>query len=364
MQSKNIIVLIGNGFDIANGFKTKFSDFADNYIEYKIIPELEDVIIKKNNENTFFRRPFVKAMISKRSAYNYENVEDALWLYTKNGNSEDLKQYICENYQILGNILQNSLLGKLYSSTDKNWFDIENKYFKELVEIKNQAIKHKTKQFNYGPLRIINKEFSEIKKEVLEYLRKIEISIDTKILQFFIKYFHNVRNVYFINFNYTSTLKLYTDKVTFNGNYKINHIHGDLDSGKIVFGYGNDQNDDYREIKMLEEDEFLRYFKTFDYLNNSNYDKVSSEAIDKFSNYEVYILGHSLGATDKTLLSEILNSEKCKKIRFFKRTDLVKHPSLIQSNFRELTYAASRVLTNERELRRKIVNFEDSVSFP
>ena len=33
-------------------------------------------------------------------------------------------------------------------------------------------------------------------------------------------------------------------------------------------------------------------------------------------------LGHSLGLTDKALLSEILNSEKCKKIRFFKRTDI------------------------------------------
>ncbi|SDR71117.1 AbiH family protein [Christiangramia echinicola] len=364
MQAKNIVVLIGNGFDIANGFKTKFSDFADSYIDTKIIPALEEVIIKKNSSNIFFRKSFINAMITKGSAYSYENSEDALWLHTRNGKREELKSYIIENYQVLGKILNNRLLGKLYSSRDKNWFDIENTYFKELVEIKNQALINKTKQFNYGPLRIINKEFSEIKKEVLEYLSKIEISIDTKILQFFIRHFHDVSNVYFINFNYTNTLKLYTNKVNFDGSYQINHIHGDLDSGKIVFGYGNDQNDDYREIKMLEEDEFLRYFKTFDYLNNSNYDKVNDEAIDKFSDYEVYILGHSLGATDKTLLSEILNSDKCKKIRFFKRTDLENHPSLIQSNFRELTYAASRILTNERELRRKIVNFEDSVSFP
>ena len=33
----------------------------------------------------------------------------------------------------------------------------------------------------------------------------------------------------------------------------------------------------------------LRYFKTFDYLNNNNYDKVNEEAIDKFPNYEVYV---------------------------------------------------------------------------
>ena len=110
-----------------------------------------------------------------------------------------------------------------------------------------------------------------------------------------------------------------------------------MKSGKIVFGYGNDQNNDYQEIKNLRVDQFLRYFKTFDYLNNSNYDKVYSEAVDKFPSYEVYVLGHSLGLTDKTLLSEILNSDKCKSIHFFKRTDLKDHPSLIQSNYRELT---------------------------
>lgn len=364
MLPKNIIVLIGNGFDIANGFKTKFSDFAEDYVESKIIPELEDVINNKNNKSTFFRRSFVENMAGKFSAFSYNKPEDALWLHTKNKTPDELKNYICNNYKILGDYLQNSLLGKLYSSTDKNWFDIENTYFKELVEIKNKASRSTAKDFNYVPLRILNKEFSEIKKEVLNYLRKVKITNDDEILQFLIRHFNNVGNVYFINFNYTNTLKSYVEKINFNGNYKINHIHGDLESGKIVFGYGNDQNDDYQEIKKLEEDEFLRYFKTFDYLNNSNYDKVNEEAIDKFPNYEVYILGHSLGLTDKTLLSEILNSEKCRKIKFFKRTDLKEHPSLIQSNYRELTYAASRILTSERELRKKIINFEDSVSFP
>ena len=131
-----------------------------------------------------------------------------MWLHTKNKKPDELKDYICSNYKILGYYLQNSLLGKLYSGTDKNWFDIENTYFKELVEIKNKATRSTAKEFNYGPLRVLNKEFSEIKKEVLNYLRKIEITVDKEILQFLIKHFQNVGNVYFINFKLYQHLKV------------------------------------------------------------------------------------------------------------------------------------------------------------
>lgn len=363
MTVQNIIVLVGNGFDLAHGFKTKFSDFADDYIDNRIIPELEDVIINRNGSNNFFKKNFVSSMVKKNSSYSYENIEDALWIYINNKKHEELKDYLNKDFKVLKLILQNSFLGKLYSDTDKNWFDIENTYFKELIKIKDIALKN-TSTFDSRQLQILNKEFYEIKIEVLNYLKTIKTETDGYILQFFVHHFRNVKNVYFVNFNYTNTLKLYTDLVQFQGNMTLNHIHGDLESGNIVFGYGNDQNDDYQEIKNLEIDEFLRYFKTFDYLNNINYDNVNDKAIDKFPSYDVYILGHSLGLTDKTLLSEILNKDKCRSIHFFKRSDLKEDPSIVKSIYRELTYSASRILTNERELRKKIVNFESSISFP
>lgn len=363
MNNRNIIVLIGNGFDIANGFKTRFSDFANNYLEKRIIPELKDLIENKDAQNTFFRKNFVLKMAKKSNAFDYDIMEDALWLFVQNDQDQKLKEYLENDYKVIRFILQNSLLGLLYSDTDKNWFDIENTYFKELIKLKNSALKT-TRAYDIKPLQRLNKDFYEIKTEVLKYLKSIETEVDKDILGFLIYHFEDVKNVYFVNFNYTNTLQLYTNLIPFQGNYKVNHIHGDLKTGNIVFGYGNDQNQDYQEIKSLEIDEFLRYFKTFDYLNNENYDKINEEAVDKFTSYEVYILGHSLGLTDKTLLSEIMNNDKCRKIRFFKRTDLHDHPSLIKSNYRELTYSASRILTNEKQLRRKILNFENSTTFP
>lgn len=362
MRAKNIIVLVGNGFDIANGLKTKFSDFADYYIDNKIIPELRDVIVDKNTTNKFFTKLFINRLIKKTKAFSFADEDDAIWMHTRNGQDDKLKDYIIANYQILGKNLKNSLLGKLYSDTNKNWFDIENTYFRELIKFKEQALRNK--DFDVINLKILNKQFFEIKTEVAAYLNSIEDNVDRDIIDFLKRHFGDVQNVYFVNFNYTNSLRNYINLIQFKGTVQHNHIHGDLKSGNIVFGYGNDQNTDYQEIKDLEIDEFLRYFKTFDYLNNANYDKINQDALDKFKPYEVYILGHSLGLTDKTLLSEILNSENCKKIRFFKRSDIISNPTLIQTNYREMTYAASRILKSEKELRNKIINFDGITTFP
>jgi hypothetical protein len=56
----------------------------------------------------------------------------------------------------------------------------------------------------------------------------------------------------------------------------------------------------------------LKYIKTFSYMHNDNYQRFFSEAVDcdengRSKDYEVMILGHSLGLTDKTMLNEIFN---------------------------------------------------------
>ena len=123
-------------------------------------------------------------MTLKGSAYSYEKMEDALWLYTKDKKYKELKEYLNKDYKVLKFILQNSLLGTLYSDTEKNWFDIENTYFRELVKIKNEA-KIGAKTFETRKLQILNKEFYEIKVEVLKYLKSIETKLDKKYFRIF-----------------------------------------------------------------------------------------------------------------------------------------------------------------------------------
>lgn len=362
MSTKNKIFIIGNGFDLAHGFKTKFSDFADYYMNYKIIPNLQDLIKNRKGYHPFFKEKFSKAMSAMGGAVNLNNPNEAIWFYVNRNQLDNLEKYLCQNYHILSSILSNELIGRLYAGEDKNWFDIENSYFRELIPLKEEALEYPG-QFGTEELHKLNSDFEDIKANVIEYLNTIDIKTNSEIKDFLKRELNNSLNNYVINFNYTSTVRMYLEDMENSKKTIINHIHGSLEDNNIIFGYGNDENTDYQEMKNLEIDDFLTFFKTFDYMNHSNYDRVYSEALDKYEDYEVLVLGHSLGLTDKTLLSEILNSDKCKKISVFKRGDLKNNSEDLKYAYRELIYSASRIMTNEKTLRKKIVNYENSTFF-
>jgi hypothetical protein len=50
MIKRNTILIIGNGFDIAHGLPTKYSDFAD-YLTKKIAKDILRIIIHFSNLN-------------------------------------------------------------------------------------------------------------------------------------------------------------------------------------------------------------------------------------------------------------------------------------------------------------------------
>ncbi|MDN3595306.1 AbiH family protein [Zunongwangia endophytica] len=359
-EHKNILILIGNGFDIANGMETKFSDFANNYLDKIIIPELIRVRKGDCDKSLILSDPFFKNWNAK-GTYNLPN-KSYLSLWNSYDNHDMIRNEILNDYKKLNLILRNKFLAKLYSTESKNWFDIENLYFKNLIGLKKSV---SVPGSSIKPLQNLNVNFNEVKTAVIDYLANIEVELDRSIAGFIQHHLEDLENLYFLNFNYTSTVLNYKHHIRTLQGCVINHIHGDFSRREdIVFGYGNDQNSEYQEIKSLEIDEFLRYFKTFDYLNNSHYDHLHNEFLNKYENFEVVVLGHSLGQTDKTLLSEIFNSASCKKIHFFKRSDLAHEPSLVRQNFRELGYAASRIINSEADLRNKVVNFEDSKYFP
>ncbi len=359
MIATNKIFLIGNGFDLAHDFKTKFSDFADYYLKEVIIPALIKCVKDRQGKHPLFKDNMLKNLVDNNFTME-RTPENILRDLLRSGKSEKIKEFITSKYSILKSLLVNELVAKLYCGSSNNWFDIENTYFNELIPLKENALKKPN--FPTSPELIkLNKEFSEIKLAVITYLKSVEISRNEDIQQFLQKHLRDIQYGYIINFNYTSSVRQY---ITDSEKIKINHIHGNLNDDNIIFGYGNDQNRHYQEMKDLGIQAFLHFFKTFDYLEDINYDKIYLEALDKYEEYEVFIVGHSLGQTDKTLISEILNSEKCKKIHLFKRGDLKDKIGLVKQDFRNLNYAASRILTDDRQLRKKIVNIKNSTFFP
>jgi hypothetical protein len=163
-----------------------------------------------------------------------------------------------------------------------------------------------------------------------------------------------VNNLYFLNFNYTPLASIYCEALDKDDRIesRMNFIHGSLGNvleNRINFGFGDEMDDDYKSIENLNDNEYLRNFKSFQYLQNSNYkDLLDYVDSDKF---QVIIMGHSCGLSDRTLLNTIFEHNNCRSIKVFYHqrengTD----------NYTEIIQNISRHFNKKKLMREKIVN--------
>jgi hypothetical protein len=146
---------------------------------------------------------------------------------------------------------------------------------------------------------------------------------------------------YIINFNYTPTFELF-----YSEDKHVNHIHGELNKN-IVFGFGDEMDEDYKLIEDMDDNEYLRYFKSFQYSQNSNYKDVL-RYIDS-EKFQVIIMGHSCGLSDRVLLNTIFEHENCRSIKvyYYKNGDY--------DNYTEIIQNISRHFNDKQLMRTKIV---------
>lgn len=383
-KSENLIVIVGNGFDLAHNLKTGFSHFAEYYLDEKIMKEvlnspIESKIIKdsfkRKVENAKYQKknPHINKAIQQSNILNlmdsFEKPEyialDKLAEAIANNNIIEIKTLLSNELFLFENILTNSFLGKLYSNSYSNWFDIEQIYYKELINILNNKDvllpipPNSKKVSNKEKLLKLNYEFEYVKQEFKKYLENnIEVNEDKNVSYSLGNHFKNRKNVTIINFNYTKTINPYINR---SHRIKNIHIHGDLNR-EIIFGYGDDTNSEYKRMKSSKEKEYLRNFKTFYYFKSTDYRKVINE-LDSKDNYDILVIGHSLDTTDKTILKKILDSPKCDYIELLKRSDLESEKDKQEAHF-ELYANLSRIFNSENDLRDKLIPYPWSVNFP
>ncbi len=363
---KNLIILIGNGFDLAHGLKTSYSDFADYFIDF-----LATYLISKNgnlyddDDDEFLQKSFLTKYMGKRGS----NEKLDIYFYIENfdipySRKEIIKLIKKDDYNLTEDMFKNSFLSKLYRNGGyENWFDIENAYFEELKKIVNSEIANKS--VIEEKVIKLNNELEDIKIRLIEYLNKIDCKNKSchSVLSFFNKISNEYDSIYTINFNYTCTAEKYISNFS---NFKsINYIHGKLNdsSDQIIFGYGNDLNVDYTKMKDTGIEDFLVNIKPREYIKYPNYSEILN-VLNYYKKYDVYVLGHSLGLTDKTLLSEIIDTEKCNKLYIFKRADLKNNETELENSFMKIAYATGRIIEKESVLREKVVNYEEADFFP
>ena len=155
------------------------------------------------------------------------------------------------------------------------------------------------------------------------------------------------KNAMYLNFNYTNTAKLYLKEKS---GFELNHIHGSLENPNgIIFGYGDEMDDEYPAIKKRNDNELLKNMKTIRYSETNNYRKML--AFIESAPYQIFIMGHSCGNSDRTLLNTLFEHDNCISIKPFyhKKEDGT-------DNYIELVQNISRNFTDMKKMRDRVVN--------
>ncbi|WP_330443240.1 AbiH family protein [Flavobacterium sp. C4GT6] len=377
----NRLVIIGNGFDLAHGLPTGYNHFINDY--------WINVFNNVNNKGISYDDDLFSLALTFKSQHSREVLEWFLGIK----NYKEFKSFLikCKMNKNSSFSLRVRFGNSFFQSINdhfsiKNWVDIENEYYR--------LLKGCLEEFDDVKVKKLNREFEQVKNLLEQYLNENINSrfdfkspsensnlltelfdVQTRKTDLYLKEFSYrdqgevKRNLsqsklsydnekgekcLFLNFNYTSTADNYCEAMnTFPhiyGGCRIIQIHGRLNDSenKINFGFGDEMDDDYKKIENKDDNEYLRNIKSFQYLQNSNYkdmlDFVESEI------FQVYIMGHSCGLSDRILLNKIFEHHNCKSIKvfYYKNGDW--------DNYTEIIQNISRHFNKKEMMREKIVN--------
>ena len=396
----NRIVLIGNGFDLAHGLKTKYEHFIDWYWDYRVNGFVNNHTNKSTdclctfecllqetwysfqfNLPRFFQKPTGKEVVQsiRKDPYRYrvsfspffenicKSIETKGWVDIENEYYHLLTEYALinsfkEEVKSLNEHLKylKDLLAKYLGFIDEQEVNI------------NESIKRKI----YAPIKLADISVagkSILKENVDSWIEQNDIVVKDKICRYglneevfneAITYFRDNYKagkvlftdvplqyllpdaVMLLNFNYTHTAQLYHNAdLGF-----INYIHGKIDDPQsVVFGYGDELDDDYKKLQKLNDNECLCNVKTIKYQESDNYRKLLSFA--ESAPYQICIMGHSCGNSDRTLLNTLFEHKNCISIKpyYYIKEDGT-------DNYLELVQNISRNFTDMKLMRDRVVN--------
>ena len=374
----NRLVIIGNGFDLAHGLPTSYKDFIDNYWK-------SACKTKERRKLEYDDDHFVKLSCDLGSMYSdldceaFNNITSYKELMTL------VKRNRENGYGYFDVSFKNSFFKIICDNSIENWVDIENEYYTKLkIIVKLASLSNKEKK---RQAIILNQEFEQVKNLLERYLKeKVEEEYDFTLYrdnpiidiflpelsflfdekqylkefqygdQLYVKEFlekskENYNLItHFLNFNYTKVVEQYF--VGFAYQKQINYIHGKLNDSinTVNFGFGDEMDDDYKMIENIDDNEYLRNFKSFQYLQNPNY-KNLLDFVESDQKFQVYVMGHSCGLSDRTMLNTIFEHPNCISIKIFYHQKKDGN-----DNYTEIIQNISRHFNKKKLMREKIVN--------
>lgn len=414
----NKIILIGNGFDLAHSLKTSYADFM-RFTLLKELKAIKEHIQKSSNYNSTLDSKLYNLNIGSFLTFNYNNqlftTQDLNSLDNKNlyKLARDIEHSIKKDSDGISFTIKNNFLNNILNDGIENWVDLEDTYFKALLNTKNEDIIKLNNDFeniknlfedylheqvipsldktptsqtihniinsNIVDYELSNVFLSEINRKKADIEAQIELkewesnnnhlfariySGTKKNNQYAKKASDNdkeieklreelqilannsPKKVFFVNFNYTNTIDKYSIPVS-----NIIYIHGKLKdkSNPIILGYGDERGEEYKNLE-LKSNEYLKNIKSFAYSNTTNYKDLIR--IVESNPYQVIILGHSCGMSDRVLLSTLFEHENCKSIKPYYYYNKTKGTD----NYQDIIMNISRNFIDKSKMRDLVVD--------
>ncbi len=308
------ILIIGNGFDIAHGLPTRYSNFITNV---QTDSEFYKYVLRNENSKKLFNR-VRQSKIFEYICSKLCNNND--WIDFENELME-IVDSICDmpslfkRYTYMEN---KSVISKLLLDSDKIH---ESSPFIYRILMGNGALKRywsnsELLDLEQNIYRQIQ-DFIDLFKEYILWITQYKLDTVSSI-----KLFQDMKIDYLLSFNYTTTfLKLYnsTQKLI---PENICYVHGKIDEQTntgIVMGIGSDFYDESKHEKYVD---FFKFFQCYKYSTNNNYLKwireYESLNFDDAGNIKacsstdciVSIYGHSLDPTDRNILKPFFDMDR------------------------------------------------------
>jgi len=348
----------------------------------------EDLLanFKSQNIDFSFKNKFLEVLTKRQKELKWVDIEIVYYELLKKSFNDKEKgildyniQHLNKDFERIKNLLEKYLL-KIESEFDKsnstnfsrtrhridkkiysnfNLRDFSESSLNQKIDLEYADFLKDAKAFKDG-----NIDSSELSEKRISLIQAIGVDADREkfksmmISQDAHVFFDLLPNqTLFLNFNYTFT-ELYYDSPprlsTWRNEKSVDfiHIHGSNrkeDRNPIIFGFGDELDEDYKIIERLNDNDYLENIKSIKYLDTDNYKRLL-EFVNS-DNYQIFIMGHSCGTSDRTLLNTVFESKNCASVKVFYH-----NKGDNKDNFSDIIKNISRNFNDKALMRDRVVN--------
>lgn len=365
------ILILGNGFDLAHGLKTKYSDFLEYCCkQFNRFPTYKPT-------DRFYNNLWVRHFLSVKQGF------DDTWI--------DLEKEI---YKVIQYVSQLPIINSLnyqralimnYDDRSFNFYNFEKYLVGSVGSISSKNGYKRFEPYNElqlkvyfdNPRGVVNflydqlREFTKLFEYYLidEVLNHIESESKYRLSLKSIGVSEGSKDVYILNFNYTDTCERFY-KSKFSGYCDINikpvYVHGKVENNNecnLVLGTQSFDKLPAHHIMLADFNIFKKHNQRHKYGTIESYQNLLRKIKKSRSTPVFHIIGHSLDDTDGKILKHILLANSKSKINIYYHNEEAQERLMNKINdiIGEEEVMEKVIFTNQHDLKRGIlIPFEKS----